>query len=269
MRSQSFFWAANLKFLRKRRKLSQDMLAENLGMSRAKLNSHENGHSKSPAIEDLLLCADYFRMSVDTLLRVDLSKLSELKIRDLEAGNDVFLSGSKVRILATTVSSSNEDNIELVPIKAKAGYLGGFGDPEYLSTLPVFHLPNLPKDKKYRMFQTEGDSMLPIADGAYVIGSYLSEWRLAKETPCVVVTASEGVSFKMLSFQAKERNFLLRSLNPAYTPYTVPAEEVREIWKFEYYMSDEFPQEPLTLQQVGIEISEINRKLGLMQKGEL
>lgn len=266
MGSQSFFWAGNLKFLRKRRKLSQDMLAENLGMTRAKLNSHENGHSKSPAIEDLLLCADYFRMSVDTLLRVDLSKLSELKIADLEAGNDVFLSGSKVRILATTVSSSNEDNIELVPIKAKAGYLGGFGDPEYLSTLSVFNLPNLSKDKKYRMFQTEGDSMLPIADGAYVIGSYLSEWRLAKETPCVVVTASEGVSFKMLSFQAEERNFLLRSLNPVYTPYQVPAEEVREIWKFEYYMSDEFPQEPLTLQQVGIEISEINRKLGLLEK---
>ena len=83
------------------------------------------------------------------------------------------------------------------------------------------------------------------------------------------MTASEGISFKMLSFQAEERNFLLRSLNPVYTTYEVPAEEIREIWKFEYYMSDEFPQEPLTLQQVGIEISEINRKLGLMQAGNL
>jgi len=266
MGSQSFFWASNLKFLRKRRKLSQDMLAAILGMTRAKLNAHENGHSKSPVIEDLLRCADYFRMSVDTLLRVDLSTFSELKIRDLEAGNDVFLSGSKVRVLATTVSSDNEENIEMVPIKAKAGYLGGFGDPEYLSTLPVFNLPNLPKDKKYRMFQTEGDSMLPIADGAFVIGSYLSEWRLTKETPCVVVTTSEGISFKMLSFLPEERAFLLRSLNPIFSPYQVDAQEVQEIWKFEYYMSDEFPQETLTLQQIGIGISEINRKLGMMQR---
>ncbi|WPR73307.1 LexA family transcriptional regulator [Algoriphagus sp. NG3] len=261
MRSQKYFWATNLRFLRKRKKFSQDELAEKLGMTRAKLNAHENGHSKSPPIDDLLLCADFFRMSVDTLLRIDLSKLSELKIRDLEAGNDVFLSGSKVRILATTVTGNNEENIELVPIKAKAGYLGGYGDPEFISTLPVFQLPNLPKDKKYRMFQTEGDSMLPVPGGSYIIGSYLMDWKFNKETPCVVVTEHEGISFKMVSFLEEERSFILRSINPLYEPFRIRAEEVREIWKFEYSMIRELPTETLTLQQIGLGIAEINRKL--------
>ncbi|MCE7056286.1 LexA family transcriptional regulator [Algoriphagus sp. AGSA1] len=261
MRSQKYFWAANLKFLRKRRKFSQDELAEKLGMTRVKLNSLENGHTKSPSIDDLLLCADFFRMSVDTLLRIELSRLSELKIRDLEAGNDIYMAGSKMRVLATTVNLTNEDNIEMVPVKAKAGYMEGYGDPEFISTLPVFNLPTFPKDKKYRMFQTEGDSMLPIPDGAYVIGSFLMDWKLAKETACVVVTENEGISFKMVSFSEEKKSFSLRSLNPLYSTYEVNAEEVREIWKFEATLSKELPTETLTLQQIGLGIAEINRKL--------
>ncbi|MEB2778099.1 DNA-binding protein [Algoriphagus sp. D3-2-R+10] len=192
---------------------------------------------------------------------MDLSKLSELKIRDLEAGNDIFLGGSKMRVLATTVNSSNEDNIEMVPIKAKAGYLEGYGDPEFISTLPVFNLPTFPKDKKYRMFQTEGDSMLPIPDGAFVIGSFLMDWKLTKETACVVVTESEGISFKMVTFSEEEISFSLRSLNQLYSTYSVKAEEVRELWKFEATLSKELPTETLTLQQIGLGIAEINRKL--------
>lgn len=111
------------------------------------------------------------------------------------------------------------------------------------------------------MFQTEGDSMLPMPEGAYVIGSYLSEWRITKETPCIILTGSEGISFKMVSFIPEKRSFLLRSLNPIYSPYEVGAEEVRELWKFEYYMSHEFPFETLTLQQISLGITEINRKL--------
>src|SRR5690606_16157076 len=129
----------------------------------------------SPSIEDLLKCSDLFKISIDTFLRVPLSELDEVKIHELEAGNDAFLSGSRIRVLATTVNSDNEDNIELVPLKAKAGYLAGFGDPIYVEALPSFRLPNLDSDRKYRMFQTEGDSMLPVPESAYVIGSYLSE----------------------------------------------------------------------------------------------
>jgi len=153
----------------------------------------------------------------------------------------------------------------MVPIKAKAGYLGGYGDPEFISTLPIFSLPNLPSDKKYRMFQTEGDSMLPIPDGAYIIGSYLLDWKFKNETPCVVVTGNEGISFKMVSFNAEEKNFSLRSLNQLYSTYEVRSEEVQELWKFEAFMSMEFPAETLTLQQIGIGIAEINRKLDGMK----
>ncbi|HLW19146.1 MAG TPA: LexA family transcriptional regulator [Cyclobacteriaceae bacterium] len=255
------FFADNLKFLRERLKMTQQQLAGKLSLTRSKLNALESGQTKSPSIDDLLKCSDLFKISIDTFLRVPLSELDEVKLHNLEAGNDAYLSGSRIRVLATTVSSDNEDNIEMVPLKAKAGYLAGYGDPAYLGALPSFRLPNLSSDKKHRMFQTEGDSMLPVPEGAYVIGSYLSEWRITKETPCIIVTGTEGISFKMVSFLPEKRSFLLRSLNPLYSPYEIGAEEIRELWKFEYYMTQEFPLEILTLQQIGLGISEINRKL--------
>jgi transcriptional regulator with XRE-family HTH domain len=255
------FFADNLKFLRERLKITQQELAKAFSLTRSKINALESGQTKSPNLEDLIRFADYFKISVDTLLRLQLSALTEIKIQELEAGNDAYLSGSQIRVLATTVNPDNEDNIEMVPLKAKAGYLAGFGDPAYLGGLPTFRLPNLPADRKYRMFQTEGDSMFPVPEGAYIIGSYLSEWRLTKENPCIIVTATEGISFKMVSFLPDKRAFLLRSLNPIYAPYEVGGEEIKEIWKFEYYMTQEFPMEILTLQQIGFGISEINRKL--------
>src|SRR5690606_23122392 len=260
------FFAENLKFLRERLRMTQEQLAKAFSLTRSKINALESGQTKSPSIEDLLRFADYFKMSVDTLLRIQLGTLSEAKIQELEAGSDNYLSGSQIRILATTVSPENEDNIEMVPLKAKAGYLAGFGDPTFLETLPTFRLPNLPNDKKYRMFQTEGDSMLPVPEGAYIIGSYLSEWRITKEIPCIIVTTTEGISFKMVTFLPNKRTFLLRSLNPIYTPYEVGAEEIKEIWKFEYYMTQEFPMEILTIQQIGYGITEINRKLNELNK---
>jgi transcriptional regulator with XRE-family HTH domain len=264
VKSKNFF-ADNLKFLRERLKMTQQELAKAFSLTRSKINALESGQTKSPNLEDLLRFADYFKISVDTLLRLQLSTLSKLKLQELEAGNDAYLSGSQIRILATTVNADNEENIEMVPLKAKAGYLAGFGDPTYLEGLPTFRLPNLPADKKYRMFQTEGDSMLPVPEGAYIIGSYISEWRLAQETPCIIVTTTEGISFKMVSFLQDNRVFRLRSLNPIYSPYDVGAEEIKEIWKFEYYMTNEFPMEILTLQQIGYGIYEINKKLDALK----
>jgi len=155
MAKQNIFWAENIKFLRKRKKLSQDELANQLGITRVKLNSHENGSTKNPSLEDLTAIADYFHLAVDTLLKVDLSKITELKVRELEAGNDVYISGGRIRVLSITMNPDNRENVEYVPIKAKAGYQKGYSDPEFIRQLPRFSLPHLPGNRTYRMFPTE------------------------------------------------------------------------------------------------------------------
>lgn len=199
------FWAKNLKILRKRKQLTQDQLSVKLEISRANLQAYESGTTKNPPFDVQVKVSDFFKISIDSLVRIDLSKLGELKLRDLEAGNDVYTAGKKLRVLATTVTPDNKEQVEMVTLKAKAGYTASYGDPDYISSLPIFHMPQLPQDKKFSMFPVTGDSMLPVPEGAYVIVEYVQDWMTVKDgTPCVVITKNEGIVFKLISNHIKK-----------------------------------------------------------------
>jgi transcriptional regulator with XRE-family HTH domain len=245
-------FASNIKFLRKRKKRTQDEVAETLGMKRSTLSGYEN-EVAMPNIPALIQFSKYYNMSVDTLIKVDLAALTGHQLYMLEHGEDVFLKGGKLRVLATTVDSNNNENIELVPEKAKAGYTRGFFDPEYISDLPRYQLPFLPADRKYRTFQVSGDSMLPIPDGAWVTGEFVQNWlSLPGGEACIVLTLDEGIVFKMVENHINEDGTLrLISLNTLYEPYFVNVSEVREIWRFVNFTSNEMPSGNLTGEIIG------------------
>ena len=232
----------NIKFLRKRRRRTQDDVAHALNMKRSTVSGYENGVAQ-PGMEAMVAFSDYYKIAIDTLIRVDLQSLSESLLRQVEDGYDVYVKGGKMRILASTVDSHNNDNIELVNQKASAGYTRGFADPEFIRVLPVFQLPFLSKNRKYRTFQINGDSMLPIPHGAWVTGEYTDNWLALKDgTPCIIVTLDDGIVFKLIENKLKKMKKLgLYSLNPVYEPYHIDAGDIREIWKFVHYISPEMP----------------------------
>lgn len=236
------YFNKNLKLLRNRKGLTQEQLADAIGLSRANINNYENLASFPPA-EVLIEIAQFFRLSIDTILTVDLTDKSGKQIDELVNGTDIFVRGTKFRLLTTTVDSKNRDNIELVNQKAKAGYLNGHNDPEFIASLPTFQIPYLSKDKKYRMFQIEGDSMLPIPNKSYITAEYFNDWTLLKDgTPCVVVTREEGIVFKIVYNKYKNnRSFILRSLNSSYPEYEVAANDIFEIWRMVNYTTHEIP----------------------------
>lgn len=242
MRETNIFLGSNVKFLRLRQKLTQEQLALNLGISRSKLNCIEIGQTKSPSIDDMLNFSACFKISIDTLIKIDVSKLGELKLRDLEAGNDIYIRGGNLRVLAVTTDKSNNENVEYIPIKAKAGYKSGYNDPEFIAALPKYSLPNLPKQGTFRIFPTEGDSMLPIPEKSDITAQYVEDWTSLKpETICVVMLNDhQDFVFKKVTL-LDEGIFLLKSLNEKYEPYTVHASEVLEIWKFHSYTTKEIP----------------------------
>lgn len=237
---------SNIKLLRMRRNKTQDTIARELNMSRSTLNSYENGSVKNPTLDALLGFSRYFKVSIDTLVKMDLAQLSKFQLAELERGHDVFVTGSKLRVLATTVDSSNKENIELVPLKAKAGYKNGYADPDYIKKLPTFQLPILFNDRKYRMFQIEGDSMLPIPDKSFVIGEYTENWYDIKNgSAYILLTKEDGIVFKIVINDLKrKKKLILHSLNPAFKPYELEVNDVKEVWKFCNYISSELP-EPL------------------------
>ena len=235
--------ASNIKFLRKRRRLTQSDLAERLNIKRSNINNYERGEVVPP-VNILVELSDLFHVSLDTLLRVNLSGLRESQLYMIEHGADVFVKGNELRVLVTTVNSSNKENIELVSIKAKAGYTTGYYDPEYISQLPVFNLPFLPGDKKYRTFQVSGDSMLPISNGSWVTGEFVQDLNLMKDDELyIVLTLNDGIIFKRVENQLKEKGCLrMISLNPEYLPYDLPVTEIREVWRFVHFISGEVPE---------------------------
>jgi len=260
------YFSSNIKLLRKRLGRTQDDIAFSLEMKRSTLSGYENGIAE-PGLEALAAFSRFFKISIDTLVKVDLSKLAESELSQLERGYDVFITGSKLRVLATTVDSDNNENVELVGETAKAGYRSGFADPEFIRVLPVFQLPFLSRDRKYRAFQVNGDSMLPIPDKSWVIGEFVQNWfNIRDGYPYIILTLEDGIVFKIAENKLQpDQKLVLSSLNPLYEPFEVHVKDIREVWKFVHYVSSEIPVPNLPKDELTKTVMAIQKNLREIQ----
>ncbi|UZR93350.1 XRE family transcriptional regulator [Chondrinema litorale] len=244
------FFGKNLRYLRETNgKPSQEKLGKQLGLTRSAISSYEDGRAE-PKFDTLNTIANHFNVTVDQLLNVDLSKLSDEVLKQ-KKNLDKYIQGENLRVLAITTDNKQNENIEFVPVKASAGYTTGYADSEYISELPKYHLPFLPKGKTYRAFEVKGDSMLPLKPRSIVIGEYVEDFTSIKDGMVGIVVArnlSEGIVLKKIYNRVPQHGvFVLKSSNLAYPSYEIAAEHVIEIWKFAAYISKEFPEETNSL----------------------
>lgn len=260
------FFANNIKFLRKRKKRTQDDVAFALDMKRSTLSGYENEVAQ-PSVNVLVQFSGYFKIAIDTLVKVDFSALAESQLSQIERGFDVFVKGSNIRILASTIDQENNENIELISEKAKAGYKSGFADPDYIKVLPTFQLPFLSRQKKYRTFQISGDSMLPIPDASYVTGEYIIDWNTIRDKhPYIILTLDDGVVFKVVENKIRdEKKLSLHSLNSLYDSYDIDIVDVKEIWKFVHYISSEMPEPNQEKQDLADTVKQLRREVIAIQ----
>ncbi|MFN8698630.1 MAG: XRE family transcriptional regulator [Flavobacteriales bacterium] len=216
-------FAELLRHYRKQKGVTQAVLAEALGLNRPVIGAYEEGRAE-PKLEVLRNMAQYFAITVD----------------ELTSGEaPVAAPAGELRVLPIVVdSSSNSERVPLVPVKAAAGYLSGFQDPEFIEQLATFEMPfkELARERTYRMFQIEGDSMLPVPSGSYIISNFVEGLNQVKDGETyIVVSESEGIVFKRVF---KEGTSLkLVSDNPVFEPYAIPMSDVREIWKATGFVS--------------------------------
>ncbi|SHK68184.1 XRE family transcriptional regulator [Hymenobacter psychrotolerans] len=264
----------NLKFWRRELALTQAQMAEKLGIKRSLVGAYEEGRAE-PKLATLVNMARLFGISLDQLVTTDFSKKKNAKaaVRQLEAagtagGPNPTRPGGNLRILALTVDKEQNENIELVPQKAAAGYLNGYADPEYLEELPKFRLPMLGSTGTYRAFEIAGDSMLPIASGTVIVGRYVDDWMSLKDgTPCIVVSSKEGIVFKRVFNRLKDAAMLaLHSDNPVYSPYEIDVEDVVEIWEAKAYISSTFPIADLSLNRLASIVLDLQQQVSTMKK---
>lgn len=231
----------NIKTLRKHRSITQQQLADYLYIKRPVIGAYEEERAE-PRMDTLQKMASFFDLTLEELSAglISLAWLEDRRAGDKDSNETSRRSGA--RILSITTGEDEEENIELVPLKASAGYLNGYSDPEFISSLPRFRLPML-KGGTFRAFELKGDSMLPLLSGTYIIGEYVDNWHLIKNAETyVVLSAEEGIVYKRIKNKLSVNNTLqLVSDNPAYEPYSIKASDILEVWKARAYIGMQLP----------------------------
>src|SRR3982751_4029291 len=205
----------NVKYLRRLRGWTQEEFASKLKIKRSLLGAYEEERAE-PRIEVLENIGNIFKLSLDELL-----------LKDLGDTKNNFLAKRRASKLA-----SGSADIQFVPVKAAAGYLAGYADPEFVDELNTFTLPMLAPGT-YRAFEIIGDSMLPTPSGSVIVGEKVESLEHVKSSNTyIVISRQEGIVYKRIVKNGRSKSKLtLVSDNPSYQPYHVEADDVLELWQ--------------------------------------
>jgi phage repressor protein C with HTH and peptisase S24 domain len=193
-----------------------------LGMTRQNLNHH----LRKAKLDD-----DFLRLIKDKM--------------SITLVENKFSIGLVTRGNARLVENSDY-SVMLVPVVnqyAYAGYLRGYGDAEYVGSLP--HMPWV-VDKEYKgnyfTFEVRGDSMDDGTRDSYVDGDFLlcreishDLWKTSKlhirNWDFVIVHKSEGILVKKITEHNLTRSILtLHSLNNLYPDLEVNLKDIAQIF---------------------------------------
>lgn len=241
----------NLKYLRKLRGWTQEEFANKLKIKRSLLGAYEEERA-DPRIEVLEQVRGIFKLSLDELLLKELT--------DDKKGS--YLDKRRAQKLA---AATNE--IHLVPVKAAAGYLAGYADPEFIDELNTFTLPMLAPGN-YRAFEIIGDSMLPTPSGSVIVGQKVENLDdVRSNNTYIVVSRQEGIVYKRIMKSNRSKNkWTLVSDNPAFQPYNVDAEDILEVWQSHWILSKVNTQQRWDVNQLAGLVSNLQHQVSSMKK---
>jgi transcriptional regulator with XRE-family HTH domain len=240
----------NLKYLRKLRGWTQEEFAQKLRIKRSLLGAYEEERAE-PRIDILEVVADMFKLTLDDLLRKD---VSDSKTNYLAKRRAQKLVGGRT-------------DIPFVPIKAAAGYLAGYGDPEFIDELNTFTLPML-AGGDYRAFEIVGDSMMPTPSGSVIVGERIQSIDDVKSNQTyIVVSKNDGIVYKRIMKNNKQKNKMtLVSDNPSYQPYSVNADEILEVWQAQMIISKANTQQRWDVNQLAGLVNNLQQQVSVLKK---
>lgn len=240
----------NLKYLRKLRGWTQEEFAQKLRIKRSLLGAYEEERAE-PRIDILEVVADMFKLTLDDLLRKDVSD-----------NKSNYIARRRAQKLA-----EGRPDIPFVPVKAAAGYLAGFADPEFIDELNTFTLPML-TGGDHRAFEIVGDSMMPTPSGSIIVGEKVNSLEELKTNQTyIVVSRSEGIVYKRVVKNNRQKNkYTLVSDNPSYQPYIVNAEDILELWQAKMVISKANTQQRWDVNQLASLVTNLQQQVTVLKK---
>lgn len=240
----------NIRYLRLLRGWTQLEMAAKIGIKRSLLGAYEEGRA-SPRNEVLEKLSDLFHITIDDLMRIDLSS----KEGNYQERRRRLKEGQPRQI------------IEFVPIKAMAGYLSGYQDLEFIEELNTFTLPMIGAGH-FRAFEIAGDSMLPVASGSVIVGHKITEWQdIRHNQTYIVLTRNEGVVYKrVLKNNRNKSKITLLSDNPQYESYHILLEEVLEMWEADAVINKISRHQQLNVTHLAEMVSHLQEQVSVLKK---
>ena len=246
------FAGKNFRYLRKLRGWTQEDFANKLDIKRSLIGAYEEERAE-PRLEVLEAVCAVFKLSLEDLLLKDLS----------DHGESYLAKRRKLKQV------SERSNIQFVPVKAAAGYLAGYNDPQFVDELNTFTLPMLGAGE-YRAFEIIGDSMLPTPSGSVIVGEKVENVDHVKSNSAyIVVSRNDGIVYKRIQKNTRTKATLtLVSDNPQYPPYSVNTEDIAEIWSAQMVLSRPQEKPVWDVNQLASVVNTLQQQVQNMQTGK-
>lgn len=136
--------------------------------------------------------------------------------------------------------------VPMIDQKAAANYLSGYTSQNYYDKLAQTTLPGyMAKGGMHFWLQVKGDSMeTTFFDGDWLLCEQIhpKNWVTLKDYDvCVVVSKDRGVQVKRIKNRIKKGFIRCRSDNRAHKPYSIVYDDILEIWRVKWYLSNYMP----------------------------
>ena len=204
---------------------NESSFSRDTGIKQATINGITGGRMSKPSSDTLerILNATVVKVNSEWLITGD-GPILKLEIQN-----------------GKEMSIDNFMSVPLVPIRGKAGYLTGYGDMEFIESLPT--LPVIVDREykgKYRCFEVEGDSMDDdsrgsICDRDIVLGREIKRelWRckLHIRDWNFIIVHKDGISIKSIVEHDVERGIIrCHSKNNFYDDFSLNLDDVIELY---------------------------------------
>ncbi|MEI2759010.1 MAG: XRE family transcriptional regulator [Bacteroidia bacterium] len=210
------FISKNIAFLRKRRELTQQQLADILSITRTAVTNYELGKSV-PEFETFIALCKYFDVTLD-----------DMTFKRLDSNQNLRKAVTNSAIIE--LNPSAKANCFISDQKASAGFGRLIENPKLIEQLPAITLPNAPHGLNIA-FQITGDSMHPtVRHLDYVSGNQINDVKdIRNGYTYVLVDKDDGIIYKRIY---KERaGIRIVSDNPDYPPYMRETDSILAYFK--------------------------------------
>lgn len=226
------FFGRNIKKIRGVKGLSQKSFAELFDLKRATLGAYEEGRSE-PKIDTIIKIANYFSISIDSLLTSDLTVNELLRFKEDLILNHEFEETEKL----ATIPYVSEKNI--------TSYCNYTGNLSFVQDLPSIHLP-IDSGKVMRAFAVTNLEMTDNDKGLYpkdvIVAEYISKEEELNygNGEVMVAVLNDEIILRKVYFVAD--SIILKAAHKNIEEKVYPKSSVKELWLAKYSFLKRLPE---------------------------